>query len=171
MNINDYASWKAQAQKQGLKIVEHLTDRNGNPGNLSVAKDKDGNLIGEFLFGDNVQTRGGFLNSNSFQNGVAKAEQEIMNKANSVGVKLKNAMSFTLKTGQAVSDMASNELGKLLTYKEGELLAARVREGAWSDEDVKKHILRSNYKKWEEPKFRSSSFGLMEQQRMRSMLK
>ena len=30
---------------------------------------------------------------NSFQNGVAKAEQEIMNKANSVGVKLKNVIS------------------------------------------------------------------------------
>ena len=130
---------------------------------------------GDFIVADRGTVIGklkaGTFENNSFQNGVAKAEQEIMNKASQVGVKFENAMSFTLKTGQAVSDMASNELGKLLTYKEGELLAARVREGAWSDEDVKKHILRSNYKKWEEPKFRSSSFGLMEQQRMRSMLK
>ena len=35
--------------------------------------------------------------SNSFQNGVAKAEQEIMNKANSVGVKLKNIDSNLMK--------------------------------------------------------------------------
>ena len=34
---------------------------------------------------------------NSFQNGVAKAEQEIMNKANKVGVKLKNANITTKK--------------------------------------------------------------------------
>ena len=34
---------------------------------------------------------------NSFQNGVAKAEQEIMNKANSVGVKLKNIDSNLMK--------------------------------------------------------------------------
>ena len=38
---------------------------------------------------------------NSFQNGVAKAEQEIMNKANSVGVKLKNISEYTPSQKQA----------------------------------------------------------------------
>ena len=32
---------------------------------------------------------------NSFQNGVAKAEQEIMNKANAIGVKLGNISGYT----------------------------------------------------------------------------
>ena len=39
---------------------------------------------------------------NSFQNGVAKAEQEIMNKANKVGVKIGNAKPGDIKVGDYV---------------------------------------------------------------------
>jgi hypothetical protein len=75
MEFNDYRSWKAQALQQSLQVLEHLTDKNGNPGNLSVAKDKNGNRVGEFLIGDGrPQTRGGFLNPSAYSNGRQKAE-------------------------------------------------------------------------------------------------
>ena len=56
---------------------------------------------GDFIVADRGTVIGklkaGTFENNSFQNGVAKAEQEIMNKASQVGVKIGNAKPTTKK--------------------------------------------------------------------------
>jgi len=82
---------------------------------------------------------------NHFQNGVQKAQTEIQNKLDKVGVKLENA-SFTLKSASQVQK-EGEKLGKILSTSEADHLAQAVRDGAWDDDDVRGHIQRSNYKK------------------------